>query len=76
MRTYRIDFAGETFHAIGRNGIMKCKGVAINAYERHLTVMPITSKGVAGNCLIDIPREDVEQFISILRLEVMPDEKS
>lgn len=66
MKTYRADFKGETFQAQGRNGMMQCKGIAINAYDNMVAIMPITSKGYTGNCFIDIPKNDIPAMVDFL----------
>ena len=53
-------------YAIGRNGYIKARGLRINAYETHIAIFPINSKGEVTNCLIDIPRSSLSELISIL----------
>lgn len=50
----------------GRNGTFKCLGIAINDYETYITILPITSKGEIGRCMIDIERDKIDELIQVL----------
>jgi hypothetical protein len=55
---------------MGRNGYFKCKGLMINhlhnEQSEYITIIPITSKGFTGNCMVDIPKEDIKELIKYL----------
>ena len=55
--------------AMGRNGKMKVGGVAAVYLPvgGRVMVMPLTSRGVVGNCRIDIPVAELPGFIGLLR---------
>jgi len=55
-------------HFIGRNGYFKQSGLVVQAHEGEMVViMPLTSRGVTGNCMLDIPLEDVPSVIDALQ---------
>lgn len=55
-------------HFIGRNGYFKQSGLVVQAHEGEMVViMPLTSRGVTGNCMMDIPLEDVPSVIDALQ---------
>jgi hypothetical protein len=57
----------------GRNGTFFCTGVYLELLGlgtpesvRRLTIMPVTSKGRAGRCDIDIPVDKLDELITAL----------
>ena len=72
MKHLQVDFKNsdnkKTTWAMGRNGMMQCHGVSVNIYEDdgQLVVMPINSKGVEGNCFIDMPIDVFKQIANSL----------
>jgi hypothetical protein len=65
----RIDFTSKQCRAQGRNGMMQCLGLLINHYPLHgmITISPINSKDIEGNCFIDIPIKDLPAIIEALQ---------
>ncbi len=55
----------------GRNGTFKCAGVELMECGDRIQISPLTSKGSVGRCDIDIPTENLDEFIAALR-EVAP----
>lgn len=55
--------------AMGRNGKMNMGGIAATCLRSSSRVMvvPLTSRGVVGNCRIDIPVAELPGFIGLLR---------
>jgi len=64
--TTTIMFSRRETHALGRNGLMKAKGVSLFASEvdQTVTIEPINSKGLTGRCAIHIPLEDLDPIIA------------
>ena len=64
----QVTFAEPT-HFQGRNGYFKCTGIEILTYKEtnDITLWPITSKGKAGNCCIEIPKNKISELITQLR---------
>lgn len=57
--------------SIGRNGLIKTSGVEIHlskggSFEGLIDLHPLTSKGIAANCRISIPLDEIPSFISSL----------
>lgn len=53
----------------GRNGLGRCAGVSVSL-SRSLelaVVEPITSRGMVGNCRLEIPMEDIPAVIEALK---------
>lgn len=69
MDTKRIMFSQQTGFK-GRNGYFKCNGFELTNFnnENIIYIEPITSKNVTGNCQLEIPLEDIEEFIAALKL--------
>lgn len=63
-----LEFSREGARAMGRNGLMMQIGARVSYWEsaRVLTIEPVNTIGV-GNCMVQIPVEDVEDFIEALR---------
>mgnify|MGYP001227900453 CR=1 FL=1 len=61
-------FSRRETQALGRNGLMKAKGISLFVSEpdQTFTIEPINSKGVTGRCSIHIPLEDLDQVIKKL----------
>ena len=55
--------------AMGRNGKMKVSGTTATYLpgSGRVTIMPLTSRGVVGNCRLDIPIDEIPAFIEMLR---------
>ena len=53
---------------LGRNGSMKCHGLEIFVGPRdgRVVLMPITSKGVCGRCLIEVPVSALKRLHALL----------
>src|SRR5512137_651482 len=56
----------KTVSFIGRNGCFKSTGLDILKLGNVVTIQPITSKGVAGRCMIEIPFGDIPSLIAEL----------
>lgn len=56
-------------HFLGRNGLGRICGAEILpiAGQAALHIEPVTSKGVAGRCSIEIPVNHLHQFVSALQ---------
>lgn len=53
---------------LGRNGQMKCSGLTLTkTMNRSVMIEPLTSKGVIGRSLIEIPNEDIPAVIQALK---------
>jgi hypothetical protein len=68
---------------IGRNGMFKQSGIAIDLVEREfkdkttstIELQPFTSRGVIGRAMLEIPLEDVPAVIEALqKVANVPDE--
>ena len=55
--------------AMGRNGTMKMSGIVATCLPetRRVMIVPLTSRGVVGNCRIEIPTAEIPIFIEMLR---------
>ena len=55
--------------AMGRNGTMKMSGIVATCLPetRRVMIVPLTSRGVVGNCRIEIPTTEIPIFIEMLR---------
>lgn len=51
----------------GRNGTFKCIGVNINNWHPDIAIIPITSKDKSGHCCIEIPKEELSNFVDLLK---------
>jgi len=53
----------------GRNGFFKCCGLELLEYDfkQCVTIAPITSKGIPGNCNIQVPYESLPDLIEALQ---------
>ena len=53
----------------GRNGYFNSIGLKITKFEKDdiLNIYPITSKNNIGRCLIEIPIEEIDNLIEILK---------
>jgi hypothetical protein len=65
MKTKTINFKQQVTFT-GRNGTFKCVGVEVWELSNRVTISPITSKGKIGRCDIDIPLENLGEFINAL----------
>ena len=62
-----LQFKRET-HFQGRNGYFRCSGFKIsNFVDNIVDIYPLTSKGIAGNCHLEIPVEEINNLIEILK---------
>ena len=53
---------------LGRNGRFKCTGVSLsNSFEGDIVIEPITSKGLVGRSMIEIPKENLNELIDELK---------
>lgn len=51
----------------GRNGTFKCKGIEImEISDNRIMLSPVTSLGSIGRCNIDIPFENLQEFVDSL----------
>ena len=57
---------GRVVEAMGRNGVMKCKGIILTKLGSAILVQPINSRDQVGNCFIEIPLENIDDFIELL----------
>ena len=53
-------------HFTGRNGHFKCSGITVIDNNTDITLLPLTSKGLQGNSMIDIPKEHIDELIDAL----------
>ena len=61
-----IHFTEKSATAMGRNGIMYCRGLYVSQTNYVVTIRPINSKGHIGNCYIDIPLKNLQLVIEKL----------
>jgi len=68
MNTKRIMFSQQTGFK-GRNGYFNSIGLQLTKHngEDILNIYPITSKNNIGRCLIEIPIEEIDNLIEILK---------
>jgi len=53
---------------VGRNGTFTCTGFEITrTMENTVMIEPVTSKDKTGRALLEIPRENLKEFINILK---------
>lgn len=69
-RAKKVMFS-KSLHFMGRNGYYKAIGLEMWKYNEYpelgVQIYPITSKNKLGNCQIEIPLEDIDTFIQILK---------
>jgi hypothetical protein len=52
---------------LGRNGEFKSTGLTIGeTFENHVSIQPITSKGLIGKAIICIPKDSIDDLIKAL----------
>ena len=56
-------------HFEGRNGYFKSIGLKLTKFDKDniLNIYPITSKNNVARCLIEIPVEEIDDLIEILK---------
>lgn len=69
-KQFTINYKDKTRRFTGRNGYIKQYG--INAWymldnDNVIYLNPITSKGLVGNCELQIPKEQLQEFIEGLK---------
>lgn len=52
---------------LGRNGYFKCSGLEISRDGDLVQLQPVTSKGLTGRCLIEIPAEHVVEVLRAMK---------
>ena len=65
-----------TTTAMGRNGVMQMTALDLYAGDDELTLIPITSRGIQGNCYLRIPLSAIPALIQALhqvQAGVLPD---
>lgn len=59
-------------NSYGRNGNIKTSGIEMFRCSRmegkSIMILPITSRGAVANCHIEIPMEEIDEFIHQLEL--------
>ncbi len=55
------------YSTIGRNGVSKSKGLSIYENAGLIEFIPINSKGNETRCQIEIPKENIDDLIEILK---------
>lgn len=68
MNNKRIMFSEQTSFK-GRNGYFKCKGFEVTMYKNDniIYIEPITSKNEIGNCQLELPLKNLQEFITALK---------
>lgn len=68
MNTYKIEYK-KIVNFTGRNGFFKSNGLLIDKYnsEDIILLYPRTSKNKYANCCIEIPVEEIDNLIEILK---------
>lgn len=62
-----------TLNFLGRNGYFLCAGLTVIAKthgpenENYVCLVPQTSRGRDGRCMIDVPMESVDKLIELLQ---------
>lgn len=68
MRTRSVMFNTQNLRFTGRNGSFKCVGISVYPVGDKIEVAPYTSKGLIGNCVIELPasREELQSICNSL----------
>jgi hypothetical protein len=68
MNSYKIEYKG-IVNFTGRNGWFKSNGVYIDKYdsEDQISIYPRTTRNKYANCCIEIPVEEIDNLIEILK---------
>ncbi len=53
--------------SVGRNGMSKCKGINVFAWQSVLSLVPINSRDQYTNCEIQIPLADLPEVIKVMQ---------
>lgn len=62
----KLIFKRET-HFQGRNGYFRCSGFKVDKFVDNIVdIYPLTSRGVTGNCHLEIPVEEINNLIKVL----------
>lgn len=57
-----------TVSFLGRNGMFKQSGIAIMKTGDKITLEPITSQNMIGRAWIEIPSEEIDNFVAQITL--------
>ena len=65
METVEVTWENKSIVFQGRNGVGKCSGVQISeSYnDNAIRIEPITSKGLIGNCWIEIDKGHITEIV-------------
>lgn len=68
MTTTNINFKNNDVecHSLGRNGYIKTKGIAYTHNGDIITIEPLRANGQVGRCSIQIPFEDLLDFVKTI----------
>jgi len=68
METKTMKF-NETTSFLGRNGCFKQKGIEVTdmGYNDIILFEPTTSKGITGRSYLTVPKDQLSEFINLLR---------
>lgn len=70
-KEFKITYTDKTRTFLGRNGRFKMYAIEAwkwNDVDNIIHLSPITSKGISGNCELQIPRENLQEFIDKLKM--------
>ena len=64
-----LKYRKHVMNFIGRNGVFKQSGIMVQPWfaAKAVVLQPITSRGMTGNCQMEIPNEDIPDFIDALK---------
>ena len=67
MSDEQVNFNNKDIYAKGRNGRMKCVGIDLFDNLGVLEISPINSRGIIGNCFIQLPMDKLDELIQALQ---------
>jgi hypothetical protein len=70
IKSVTINYTDKTRTFLGRNGRFKMYAIEVwkwNDVDTIIHLSPITSKGVNGNCELQIPKENLQEFLDQLK---------
>ncbi len=53
--------------AVGRNGVSKCRGISVFAWQSVLSLVPVNTRKGYTNCEIQIPLVDLPEVIRVMQ---------
>lgn len=63
----RIMYKDKKYRYYGRNGGGNCTGINVIGHTNHIALYPMNSRGFTSNCMIPIPKEEIDNLIESLQ---------